>query len=233
MIPLEVGNNDLQNIAIAAGPSFNISGRFSVEGRLQNGQELKFSRFRLDQFIRDPDLLGMPSGGPSFNPPPEDDGSFTVEGVTAGDFRLTVRGVPADGYVKSIRLGNVDVLDQGLHLTAKPENMFEIVIALNGGKVAGSVVNTRQAPLSSRTVVLVPDLRNRHRKDLYKTTVTDNSGQFRMQGITPGDYTLFSWEDAETGVWHDPDFIRTYEGRGTPVHIGEGNSESVQLMVIP
>jgi hypothetical protein len=41
----------------------------------------------------------MPSGGPSFNPPAEEDGSFTLEGVGIGDFRVTVRGVPPDDSV--------------------------------------------------------------------------------------------------------------------------------------
>jgi hypothetical protein len=232
-LPVQVGNNDLQNLAITARPSFNISGRFAVEGRPQNGEELAPSRFRVAEFIRNPNLLGMPSAGPSFNPPPEDDGSFTLEGVAAGDFRVTVRGVPRYGYVKSMRLGNVDVLDQGLHLAGPPESLLEIVIGLNAGTVTGSLVNARQVSLSSRTVVLVPDIRNRHRKDLYKTAITDSSGQFRMQGITPGDYTLFSWEDVETGIWHDPDFIRVYEGRGAQVHIREGSTENVLLTVIP
>ena len=233
MTSLEVGNNDLQNIAITVRPSFNISGRFTVDGRSQSGEDLAPSRFRVAELIRELNLLGMPSAGPTFNPPPEDDGSFTLEGVATGDFRVTVRGVPADGYVKSMRLGNVDVLDQGLHLTGPPENPLEIVIGLNAGKVTGSVVNARQAPLIGRSVVLVPDIRNRHRQDLYKTTITDSSGQFRMQGVTPGDYTLFAWEDAETGAWQDPDFIRVYEGRGTQVHIREGSAENVQLTVIP
>ena len=63
--------------------------------------------------------------------------------------------------------------------------------------------------------------------------MTDSSGQFRFRGITPGEYTLFAWDSVETGAWQDPEFLGTYETQGTPVHIAEGESQSIRLVVIP
>jgi hypothetical protein len=54
-----------------------------------------------------------------------------------------------------------------------------------------------------------------------------------MQGITPGDYALFAWENVETGAWQDPDFLRGYQTQGTAVRIAEGDNQSVSLTVIP
>jgi hypothetical protein len=175
----------------------------------------------------------MPVAGPFYNPPPEDDGSFTVEGVYMGDFHVAVFGVSPDAYVKSMRMGDVDVLDKGLHLSRPPENPLNVVIGLNAGTVSGSVVNAKQDAQPGCTVVLVPELRNRHRRDLYKIAMTDSSGQFRFRGITPGEYTLFAWDNVETGAWQDPEFLGTYETQGTPVHIAEGESQSIRLVVIP
>jgi hypothetical protein len=107
------------------------------------------------------------------------------------------------------------------------------VIGANAGRIEGAVVNARLEPLSNRTVVLVPDVRLRQRSDLYKIVSTDRAGRFRMQGVAPGDYKLFAWEDVETGAWQDPDFMRAYENRGSPVQIREGASENLQLTVIP
>jgi hypothetical protein len=176
----------------------------------------------------------MPVGvGPFYNPPPEDDGSFTVEGISMGDFHVTVFGVAPDAYVKSMRMGDVDVLDHGLHLPRPPENPLNIVIGLNAGSVSGSVMNAKQEVQPNRTVVLVPELRNRHRRDLYKVAMTDSSGQFRFRGITPGEYTLFAWDSVESGAWQDPEFLRMYETQGTSVHIAEGDNQSISLVVIP
>ena len=54
-----------------------------------------------------------------------------------------------------------------------------------------------------------------------------------MQGITPGDYKLFAWENVEAGAWQNPDFIQGYENAGRPIRINEGSNESLQLPVIP
>lgn len=233
MVPVEVGEKDLENVAIVTTPGFNISGRFVVDGRSRTGADPKVTDLRVASLTRDPQIIGVPSGGPSFNPPSQADGSFRLDGVGPGDYRVAIRGVPEDGYVKSIRLGNVDVLDRGLHVDGAPEGLLEIVIGAEAGAIDGVVVNSRQEPLPNRTVVLAPEARLRHRFDLYKTLSTDVAGRFRIRGITPGDYKLFAWEDVEAGAWHDADFIRVHENSGKPVQVREGSGESVQLTVIP
>ena len=72
----------------------------------------------------------------------------------------------------------------------------------------------------------------RGRPDLYKKTRTDSSGRFRLFGIAPGDYKLFSWEQVEEGIWLDADFLRPLESRGKPVRVNEGRIENVDVTVI-
>jgi hypothetical protein len=233
IVSVEVGNMDLQNVTIPIAPAFNLSGRYTFDGRSRSGDQPPLWSLRLAPLVREDYSPGMPIAGPFYNPPPDDDGSFTVEGVYMGDFHVTVFGVPQNAYVKSMRMGDVDVLGQGLHLSRPPENPLNVVIGVNAGSVSGSVANAKQEAQPGCTVVLVPDIRNRQRRDLYKVAMTDSSGQFRMQGITPGEYTLFAWDNVETGAWQDPEFLGLYETQGTSVHIAEGDSKSVPLVVIP
>jgi hypothetical protein len=135
--------------------------------------------------------------------------------------------------VKAMRMGNADVLNDGLHISGPPDSMLEIVIGTNAGNIEGSVVNSRNEVLANRTVVLIPNVRLRQRSDLYKVVSTNNAGRFEMQGIAPGDYKLFAWENVETGAWQDPNFIQAHESAGRPVRINEGSNESLQLTVIP
>jgi protocatechuate 3,4-dioxygenase beta subunit len=223
---VDVADKDINNFSIVAAPEFKLSGRFVMEGGSS-------SYPRVADVTRDPQIVGMLRGGFSYNPPAAADGSFTLDGIVPGDFRVTLRGVSSDGYIKSMRLGNMDVLNEGLHLSGPPEGLLEIVIGANAGKIEGVVVDTRQQPLANRTVVLVPDIRLRQRPDLYKVVSTDNAGHFKMQGVTPGEYKLFAWESVEQGAWQDPAFIGTYENAGRPTHIYEGTSENLQLPVIP
>ena len=230
-LPIEAANEDVQNVAVVAGPGFKLSGRFTIEGHSRSGLDPKIADLRVGRFTRDIDILG--NAGPSFNPPPSEDGSFILDGVSAGDLRVTIRGVPLDAYVKSIRMGNADVLDDGLHITGPPDNPLEIVIGANAGTLHGSAMNARQEPAANRAIVLVPDLRLRHRSDLYKSVFTDGSGRFRITGVTPGDYKLFAFDEVEAGIWEDPDFIRNYEDRGKPVHVNDGSDEDIPLTVNP
>jgi protocatechuate 3,4-dioxygenase beta subunit len=232
-IPVDVGSADLQNVAIVAMPGVKLAGRFMIEGRSRNGIEPNVTLLRVDQLVRDPQISGIPSGGPSFNPPPSPDGSFVLEGIGQGNFRVGIRALPPEAYIKSMRMGSMDVLSEGLNISGVPENPLEIVIGVNAAGIAGSVVNARQEPVANRTVALIPDPPLRHRTDLYKTMATDSSGRFRMQGLSPGDYKLFAWENVETGAWMDPDFVRVHENRGRPVRLTEAADENVQLTVIP
>jgi hypothetical protein len=231
---VDVGAANQQNITITMISSFSLTGKFTLEGQPRSGKEPQIGDLRVAPFVHEPSLYGIASTlGRWFTPPPNADGSFEINGAMIGDFRVPIRGVPKDAYVKSIRMGGVDVLDGGLHLTKPPDTPLEIVIGLNAGQVTGSVVGARQEPLSNRTVVLVPDVRLRHRSDLYMKVTTDAAGRFSLRGITPGGYQLFAWENVESGAWQDPEFIRAYEGRGKTIQVREGSDENVQLPVIP
>lgn len=223
---IEISDRDINNLPIAIGPEFDLPGRFVME----DGSR---SYPRIANLSRYPQRVGTMRGGFSYNPPPNEDGSFTLQGVTPGDFRVTLSNLPAGGYIKSMRLGNADVLNDGLHLTGPPQSQLEIVIGSNAGTITGTVTDSLQKALPGRTVVLVPDVRLRQRSDLFKVATADAAGRFEIKGITPGEYKLFAWDTVEPGAWQDPAFIAGYETAGRPTHIYEGTGENIQLQVIP
>jgi hypothetical protein len=110
---------------------------------------------------------------------------------------------------------------------------LDILVSANTGMLDGFVVDERQNPSANTQVVLVPDPTKRHRPDLYRTINTDESGKFRVEGVPPGDYKVFAWEDVETGAWQDPDFLLRYEDTGRTVRIPESGQSTVELRVIP
>jgi len=170
------------------------------------------------------------------------DGTFTLR-AGAGDYRLTFSPVlgnssgpppPAawrDAYVKSIRLGNVDVLNGNLHLDRQPDVPLEIVVGTNPGSLEVRVVDDRQQPAPDMSVILVPNARGR--TDLYRTGTTDSSGRLRLDRLPPGDYKVFASPASDTTIWYDPDFIRNYENVGRTVRIVEGGTAEVQVAPVP
>ena len=150
---------------------------------------------------------------------------------------LTPSPVPPtlqSSYVKSIAFGGVDLLNGRLRLDRAPESQIEIQVATDPGSLNGRVLSSRQTPVAAATVVLMPDVERRlFRTDLFKVTSTNESGQFLLEGLPPGDYRVFAWENVADRAWQDPGFMRSYEEMGKPVHISENARQSVDILSIP
>lgn len=251
-IVLDVRENDLDDVRIPVASGVSLSGRLSVEGR-SGGDDPVMAGLRVT-LRPDPPVPGMPapassvsSGGafafnqvlpgnylvtvqpfqsappvttgqrgnamPQLPPPPQRGGGPAPA--------LPVQPALQNGYVKSVRLGTVDVLNGGLNVMAQPLDPLDIVIGAGSGVVTGDVGRVPNA-----AVVMVPAARMR-RPDLYRFALTDAEGRFELTGITPGDYTLFAWEDVESGAWMNADFLKSYETRGREVKVAEGSRQSI------
>jgi hypothetical protein len=245
--PVDIGNADANNIRITTTRGIPMTGRVSIEGRaraVDKDPDLVKVRITLG---RDPDMLGMPVAMITIPPPPPVlgapayvplDGLASADGTfrflaAPGDFRVRVSDIPANSYVKSIRMGNVDVLGGGLQVNGPLDTPLDVVIGTDGGQVAGSVLNDRQEPMANAIVALVPDSPLlRRRFDLYRSGTTDHAGKFRLQTIPPGTYKLFSWDYADTDAWQDAQFLQSYETSGRTITVREGSTQEVQLRMI-
>ena len=78
-----------------------------------------------------------------------------------------------------------------------------MVISSNTGTVDAAVITDKQEPSINTTFVLVPSQELRFRNDLYRTGATDTTGHLHLDGVPPGDYKAFAWEEVENGAWQD------------------------------
>jgi hypothetical protein len=175
---------------------------------------------------------------------PAADGSFTISGVALNQsYRVFVNGllrfpggraiVPPQLqglYVESVSLGDEDVLNNGLRLESQQTRPLLITIAAGAGSISGRILG--EQPLAA-TVALVPESGQRFHVS-HAFTYTDESGQFEITGVPPGDYRLFAWESIEPGAWQNADFVRAYESQGKLVHIDEGaKMTGIELNSLP
>jgi hypothetical protein len=247
---IDVGDRDLEDVRITVAPGVPLSGKVMIEGRPTGSEDPLMSSLRVS-LRPDPLLPGLPIPASTVSA----NGVFTFAQVMPGNYLVTVqpfqsappvataqrgnafpppqRGGPStpptpsalqNGYVKSVRLGAEDVLTGALSIAAQPISGLEIVIGANPGRVEGDIGRVPNA-----TVVLVPAARMR-RPDLHKSVLTDAEGRFDFQGVPPGDYLLFAWNDVESGAWMNADFLAAYESRGRAVRVTEGGRHTIQQL---
>ena len=235
-VSVSLGDGDLDNVTVGLSPTVPLPTRVSFEDRTPGDMDpdLESVNFSL---IADPPIPGQEPDvyGPFSN-------GFLAFGVLLRqDYRITLRPVRSDStsrlrdvYIKSIRMGNRDVLNDGLRVDDpdKPPPI-EIVLGLRSGTLTGTVASEKQRPEANATLLLVRDSGRRSWADAYRTVTTDITGRFVMDRIPPGDYTAFSWEEVDDGAWLDPDFLKRYEERGKRVHVNSGTNPTLNITAIP
>jgi hypothetical protein len=248
-IPVEMGNQNVDGVNVSLLPGGTLNGEFVFEGNLASTlTPQQKATFRVT-LSRQPDVPGATLGGASNGAiaPNAPDNSFRMPSIFPGDFRVLVNPLInafswttptladplTNMYVKSARYGNQDVLSGGLHLdTHSPDQRLQIVLATGGG-IQGVVLSNRNEPIPNSKVALIPNSGNLDREDLYRSTVTDATGKFKIQGVAAGDYRVFAWEDIPDGAWEDADVLREADAKGKTVHINEGEQPSVEIFASP
>jgi protocatechuate 3,4-dioxygenase beta subunit len=219
---LVVSNSDVEGINLVIGPGTDVRGRLDVQGKALLNLNL------LEIWLRPRDE-NLDFGGRASI---KSDGTFILSNVSDDNYQAQVQGLPEDFYLYAVRLSGDDVLESGLNVSRKqPPGLLEVLVSPNGGRVEGLVLKDDK-PFSGATVTLIPESDRRKQERLYKSTTTDQNGQFSLRGIAPGDYKLFAWETIEEGAYQDPESLRPYEERGKPIHVDEGSRLNSQLQLI-
>jgi len=134
-----------------------------------------------------------------------------------------------------------DVTPNSMHLIGTADNKIFYAgvgesnpilnIVVEDGDITRILVLPKISDSGENLVVLIPD--DPGRRDLYKVTSADQYGRFSFRGIAPGSYLVLAWEDAPSGAYRDPDFVRRYEEFGWRVDIEQGRLFQVQPELIP
>ena len=214
-------DSDVSNVILTITPPSVITGRITVEGQLPSTTPLE--RLRIN-------FVPPASSGGAFSTAVAADATFKVNAPVDGEFRATVSNLPAGFFVKKALFNNLNVLDNPASISTA--GTLEILISANTGQISGRVLNQQSKSAASIGVVLIPN-QSRDRPELYKRTTVDSEGRFTISGIAPGEYRVFAWERIETNSYYDPEVMRRYEQQGTPVQLGEGSRENIEVKLIP
>lgn len=222
-LPVEIGESDVEGLEVVIRDPLELSGVV----RMEPDEQVSLRGMRLTLIPAD----GITSGRASARM--EEDAGFRVLGLIPDNYRLSVYGLPEGTYLKSARLGNQEVLESGVDLTAGvAPGPLQLLLSSRAAAVSGVVVDDDQQPAAGVTVTLVPDSDRWSQTHLFKTAGTDQNGMFRLSGIAPGDYELYAWEQIESGAHQDPEFLEPFTDDGASISVEENSLETVQLEMI-
>jgi hypothetical protein len=217
-------DSGIDNLVLTVSPPM-IEGQIRAEGPVPVNTALVMS-VSLVPVATVPVDLELPQGRSAVSAP---DGAFRTGVPVDGAYRVKVSGLPANFYVKEARFNDADVLPSGARFSTS--GRLNILISAGAGEVSGRVLNDRMESARRAEVVLVPS-EFRDRSELFSRT-TAASGQFRFQGVAPGDYRIFAWEGIEENAFFDAEVLKRFEHRGAPVHIGKSSRETIDVRLIP
>jgi protocatechuate 3,4-dioxygenase beta subunit len=221
-IPVDVGNADVEGVALTIAQGVVINGQILWEGKpALDKDELTVMPVAAD--------IGLEFHGMSRVDPGN---FFTLKDMGDGTYRAEVQGQSKDCYIKDVRYAGSSALEDGFTVARGVTASLEITISSHGASLQGNVTDADGLPATGVWAVLVPSAPRRAQNRLYKMQTTDQYGHFILRGIAPGDYPLFSWDEVEDGAWEDADFLKPFEEKGEKVTVQEGDSKSVNLTTI-
>jgi hypothetical protein len=231
--PVNIGRSDEDLGTVAIRATVPVSGKIVATETLPSTFDVK----RLTLTFRPLDMpatAGMSIRGNSNPPGFNDDGSFTVPNLAAARYQITLTGLPNDTYLVGARSSGRDVFDSG-YVVSGDQSPLEVLVGGPGsvGVVEGAVVNVRGEPMPGSTVVLVPPADRRVNPSAFRTTTTDQQGNFSIRSVLLGDYKVMAWEDVEPGAFMDPEFLKDYETRGETLRVQKGTQNTVAVRIIP
>jgi protocatechuate 3,4-dioxygenase beta subunit len=219
--PVEVRDSDVNNLQLVLYPALSVAGTLEVADYGNN--DLKGARVLLEPMEA---VTGSVIGEVGAN------GRFSLRNVLPERYALRIFGLPEAVYVRSLQLGSQPVEGRMIDFRSAA-GPLQITVSGAGGVLTGTVLSEEQQPVSGAKVVLVPTGPAQASRDLYKVVTSSKNGIFRIIGIAPGEYSLYSWERVDSEPYLDPEFVARFEEFAKRVVVQEQSTQSLDLALIP
>lgn len=166
-------------------------------------------------------LLNDVRSGRSMGARIDEHGEFSVQPEQPGHLVLALANAP--GYaIRNIRGTGARVSGRTVEFTGTQPLELSIEASEGVGTVNGTVMNG-DTPVSGAMVVLVPrDIADN--VSLFRRDQSDSDGTFTLPDIVPGLYTAIAIQNRWDIEWAQPEALRPYLSKGTPVQI-EGKQQ--------
>jgi hypothetical protein len=156
-------------------------------------------------------------------------GDLRVSVAGGESYDVMVTGGPPDSYIESIRVGNQELLGSPVAGSAvSATTPLEVVLATNGGRVAGIAYSADGRPAGGATIAVVPQVGPAW-PQWYRFSSADEYGGFLIRGLPPGQYTVFAYYDDPPCEFYDPDQLSACRTKGRTASAGEDSQTFIEV----
>ena len=219
---IDVGPQGVQGLSIALEPGIDLVGTVSVEGP----DAAKHSPGFVNLIAGD----GLLRSGPPLHANVNKDGKFKLTGVVPGVWDINAGPIPPGGYIKSMMLGDRNVLTEEMIIRPSTTGALKIVLGTMAAKLEGDVTQGEQP--ARAVVVLAPEAKLRHVTSFFRVAAADEKGHFEIKSAVPGRYVLYAFEEFDQRSLQDPDVFKPFDGAGVALTLTEGANASQKLTVL-
>jgi hypothetical protein len=230
--------HDLMQLQLALQPAVSIPIHARMDDRGQNSAQSARSRgFAAGRGADDlppvsVHLVSTEPGVPdaySTNGGTQASRTLSLRSIEPG--RYTAEFFPYGGwYVESAQCGNTSLLTEELVVTPGMSCTLELTLRNDGGTLNATV--EAKSPGPGMALLLPARGRSSPRPLRFYTSEVARPAQINADGVAPGDYLLFAFDDPEGVEYSNPEVLRSYAAQATPVTISAGQTAKVTVPLI-
>ena len=175
---IDITQNNVDNVIVSKIESVTVAGTIRIEGSF-TAKKPTLESIQLS-------LFSPTAGFENYRQAkPDALGSFQLENVVPGKFRLGIQNLPDGLWLKSARAASASIINSEFEIPSGP---IEIALATGVGTISGGLTNLQGQPAQG-SIILQSE---QTRPDLLRNIPTDQNGRFKLPNIAPGEYTLYA-----------------------------------------
>jgi hypothetical protein len=162
-----------------------------------------------------------------------DDGTFYLGGVFG---RTRIRATLPEGWMlKAVLRDGRDITDETVELRSRERiSGIQVIVSDRVTAITGQVADDKNAPASDGTVIVFhrdperwPD-----QSRYIRAVRPDESGQFELRGLAPGEYLAVAVGAIEDGRWNDPIYLDSVRRYAQRLAVAEGATAAISLRLV-
>jgi hypothetical protein len=161
-----------------------------------------------------------------------DNGSFNVKGVY-GTYSVGL-SITRGAYISEIRVNGERVRPPMITIPSGFAGELEIVVSLNGGSIAGRLVDERSQTTAAVKSGLVVEDPLQFPSGFREQFTTRADGTFSLNSVPPGNYRVYVWDGIDQSAIFDPNLLKQSSTLATLVRVSERSQTFTDVrMILP